>query len=175
MKIIKPGQLAAGRLTAVFEALKAQLADFGDSYWPCRSRSHLIELLFLIQQSEPEPKTKSNTLKDADTDIPDILHYLNLNYNRKISIDELSKNFRTNRNSLSRRFKDKTGQSVFEYLLKIRLDAACSLLRNTTLPVAEIADKVGFSDLSYWGRAFKRQTGCTPLNYRKACRPHTKP
>lgn len=181
--LMKPDMQTAERLTDIFEALKAQLSDYEDHYWSCRNRSHLIELLFVIQRcvSDQQAKNKEQLVKNKDkqnndlptkhSDIDDILLYLNLNYHRKITIDELSKEFRTNRNSLAENFKSLTGQTVFGYLVRERINAACRLLRDTSLPVAEIAVRVGFSDLSYWGRAFKSQTGLTPSGYRKVTVP----
>ncbi len=166
--IIKPEAPAAARITAVFEALEMQMYNYGDNYWPCRNRSYLIELLFVIQQCLSGREASFAGPLPKNSGIADIILYLNINYDRKITIEELSKQFHTNRNSLNRNFRNKTGQTVIGYLIKARIDAACRLLRDTSLPVSEIAERVGFSELSYWGRTFRKQTGYTPSGYRKA-------
>jgi AraC-like DNA-binding protein len=167
-EIIRPEAPAAGRITAVFEALEMQMYNYGDNYWPCRNRSYLIELLFVMQQCLTGREAVFAGLLPKNSGIADIILYLNINYDRKITIEELSKQFHTNRNSLNRNFRSKTGRTVIGYLIKARIDAACRLLRDTSLPVSEIAERVGFSELSYWGRAFRKQTGVTPSAYRKA-------
>lgn len=165
--IIKPEPMTAVRIKAVLDALEIQMSNFGDSFWPCRNRSYLIELLFIIQHSYSGQEAADKNSKADNSNISEVILFLNLNYNSKITIDELSRQFNTNRNSLNENFKKATGQTVFEYLIKVRIDAACRLLRDTSLPVKEITERVGFSDLSYWGRAFKNQTGLTPSDYRK--------
>ena len=165
--VIKPELLTAVRITATFDALKIQMSNFGDNYWPCRNRSYLIELLFVIQHCHSGQEALDKSSNVDNSNISKIIFFLNLNYDRKITIDELSRQFHTNRNSLNKNFRKATGQTVFGYLIKARIDAACRLLRDTTLPVTEIVERIGFSDLSYWGRAFKSQTGLTPSDYRK--------
>lgn len=80
---------------------------------------------------------------------------------------ELTKEFHTNRNTLSKKFKKETGLSLIEYILKLRINVACMLLRDTSLPVSEIMERVGFVDISHWGRAFKKYTGYSPTEYKK--------
>lgn len=174
--LMKPDIQTAERLTEVFDALKMQMSNYEDHYWPCRNRSHLIELLFVLQRCFSDQGITGEDQQDIHppvkcTKTDDIIQYLNLNYERKITIDELSNEFHTNRNSLAKSFRSSTGQTVFGYLVRERINAACRLLRDTSLPVAEIAERVGFSDLSYWGRAFKRQTGYTPSGYRRVTIP----
>ena len=165
--VIKPELLTAVRITATFDALKMQMSNFGDDYWPCRNRSYLIELLFVIQHCHSGQQALDKSPYADNSNISEIILFLNLNYDQKIMIDELSRQFHTNRNSLNKNFRKATGQTVFGYLIKARIDAACRLLRDTKLPVSEIAERIGFLDLSYWGRAFKSQTGLTPSDYRK--------
>lgn len=159
--------LTAERMKASLASLKSQLDHNEDPYWPCRTRSFLIELLFLLQHCDPENEhTDAYDAGASRVPVADILQYLNLNYSRGITIEELCKRFSTNRNSLSRSFLKATGKTFTAYLTELRLNAAKRLLRETGLPVTEIAERTGFGDLSYWGRVFKRQTGVTPSCYR---------
>lgn len=63
-------------------------------------------------------------------------------------------------------FKQVTGMSPKQYLLKIKVDAACRLLSSTTLSITDVALAVGIEDLNYFGRLFKKQTGKTPSQFR---------
>ena len=62
-------------------------------------------------------------------------------------------------------FKDETGETFTEVLIRTRMEKAKELLENTTLKNYEIAEKVGFSDPHYFGISFKKMTGCTPTEY----------
>ena len=64
-------------------------------------------------------------------------------------------------------FKEQTGVAPHQYQLDIRLNLARHWLIDSALPVAEIADKLGFSSIQYFSRLFKRKEGCSPSSYRK--------
>ena len=57
--------------------------------------------------------------------------------------------------------------SIIEYVLKERIAMAKSLLMEGSLPLTKISEMVGFSDYNYFSRTFKKQTGYTPLAYKK--------
>lgn len=55
---------------------------------------------------------------------------------------------------------------MLTYLTGIRIRMACMLLRGTTLPISEITERVGFEDITHFGRTFRRETGFSPTQYR---------
>ena len=63
---------------------------------------------------------------------------------------------------LNRKMKALTGETPMSFIRKVRLHRAKELLQNTQLTVAEIAYDVGFSDPSYFSRAFKKEFGERP-------------
>ncbi len=63
-------------------------------------------------------------------------------------------------------FKQATGIAPKQYLLKVKVDAACRLLSSTTLSVTDVALAVGIEDLNYFGRMVKKQMGKTPKQLR---------
>ncbi|MFZ4397299.1 MAG: helix-turn-helix transcriptional regulator [Kiritimatiellia bacterium] len=65
-----------------------------------------------------------------------------------------------------RQFRKRTGLAPNAYLTRIRLQAASQLLRQSTLPVKEIAGRVGMPDEAYFSRLFKRFAGVSPMRYR---------
>jgi AraC-like DNA-binding protein len=74
------------------------------------------------------------------------------------------------RAAFAKRFRERVGQTLFEYLTALRMERARVLLRGTALPLNEIAARVGYdSDLAF-ARTFKRLVGTTPTRYRKAAR-----
>ena len=68
--------------------------------------------------------------------------------------------------SLSRLFSQKTNNTFSETLTFLRIQEAKRLLRKTRMPVAEIAAQVGYADVKYFYKQFKRATGETPASYR---------
>jgi AraC-like DNA-binding protein len=65
-----------------------------------------------------------------------------------------------------RQFRQRTGLAPNAYLTRIRLQAASQLLRQSTLPVKEIAGRVGLPDEAYFSRLFKKSNGVSPIRYR---------
>ena len=68
---------------------------------------------------------------------------------------------------LSHLFKRETGLSLSEFILLERMEMAKFLLERTSLPIGSIADKVGYSYISYFDKVFKKTFGVTPKDYRK--------
>lgn len=139
------------------------------SYWPCMTRSYLLELLILLERSRYATDNDSAfRVNSADERTCEILDYLHTNYSKPLSLASLSGHFATNRTTLNDLFRKGCGLSVMAYLNKIRLDVAASLLRNTELPVTEIAWRAGFPDESYFSRSFRKRYGNPPAAYRKS-------
>ena len=63
-------------------------------------------------------------------------------------------------------FKEATGMTLTQYLNKIRIDYACSLLANSTMPIKSIAISSGFEDPYYFSRMFKNIKGSNPMLWR---------
>lgn len=67
-------------------------------------------------------------------------------------------------------FKEETGETFMEFLIRIRMEKAKELLEHTSLKNYEIAERVGFADPHYFGISFKKMTGKTPTEYAKGKR-----
>ena len=96
-----------------------------------------------------------------------VIAYLNKNYREEISIAKLCRIGGMSKSSLMRNFKNAAGVSPLQYLLRLRLDEAAFLLRSTEKSLGEIAAAVGFNDVNYLSRQFKRAQGLPPSLYRK--------
>lgn len=139
-----------------------------DDSWPCRSRSLLIELMYLLRKIYDNPCSPNESNIQASGLIDSIVMYIHLNYAKKITLNDLSKQFLTNKTTLNRNFKKATGYTVMDYLNRHRISMACTMLRNTNLSISEILYMVGFKDDAHFGRIFKKYTGLIPSAYRKA-------
>lgn len=82
------------------------------------------------------------------------------------SVQTLSEQMAMDCTGLYRRMQALTGQSPSSYIKHIRLDVAARLLRETTLPIADIAMKTGFSTTKYFNRVFKDEFGQSPADFR---------
>ena len=103
--------------------------------------------------------------------VEEALRYIENNYAHEVNIHVIADYLNIERTYLYRLFKDITGTSPQEYLLDYRIRRACSLLRETDLPVSDIARSVGYNDALYFSRLFKQKKGRTPTQYRKERAP----
>ncbi len=100
--------------------------------------------------------------------IQNIQKYIQENYSDpKISINDTCKTFQTSVSSARENFNDVYGVSPKRFLINVRINAAKQLLLESSMPVAEIAEKVGFCDAFYFSRCFSKVCGCSPSEYRK--------
>jgi YesN/AraC family two-component response regulator len=98
------------------------------------------------------------------------LAYIQLNYSRALSLTELAWTVGVSKSYLSRIFKVETGLSLWEYLNRFRILKAKALLRSTDESVTAAAAAVGFDDVGYFGRVFRRLENCSPRAYRQRAR-----
>lgn len=96
-----------------------------------------------------------------------ILYYVNQNYCKNMSLQEISRRFVINPSYVSQLFKKETGTNYIDYLTKLRISHACELLKTTNLTVNDISEKTGYNDYFYFTRIFKKETGKTPSQYRE--------
>ncbi len=167
------GQLNIGpgtvkRISRLFSAIENQLLLQSDNYWPCRSRSFVIETLFLLAGLETQPQSMEYiALNRENDDMIDVIQYLHDNYFEKITLAQLTRRFHMNRTSLGRDFFEATGTTIMTYLMKLRLYIASQMLKETMLPVSEIYERVGFNDPAHFGRQFRKHYGFSPSEYRR--------
>ena len=93
--------------------------------------------------------------------------YINGNYKKDLSLDELSKELDISPYYFSKLFKEETGSNFVEYLTGLRMDRAKELLKDESLSMKEICAAIGYSDPNYFSRIFKKNIGLTPTEYRE--------
>jgi len=129
----------------------------------------LKTLLYLLQKQTLTPiqSASTTTTQSLDTTILKILDYLNENYPKKITLDDLSANFFVSKFYLCKQFNKELQISIMSYLLKLRIAKAKELLISIDTPLETIAERCGFSSANYFSLIFKKETGVSPLNYKK--------
>jgi len=90
--------------------------------------------------------------------------------NHNISIDALATLLGMSQRNFNRRFRDATNLPPLKYLQSQRLSEARDLLQNTNLSISEIAYRVGYVDVSYFSKLFRRFSSTTPRKYRTTVR-----
>jgi AraC-like DNA-binding protein len=120
--------------------------------------------------SELIPYTKKiseqQTIKTNENSIKKALAYIDVNYHQEIGVDTLSRYVNFSRSHFSRLFKKEVNLTVPEYLNKVRIQKAKTLLTGTDLSVGEVARSVGFKDPFYFSKIFKDIEGQSPSFYK---------
>lgn len=94
------------------------------------------------------------------------LQYIHEQYMKDVSLEDVAGQIQMSPNYFSTFFKQELGVTFVEYLTRLRIDKAKSLMANGQLRLYEIAAMVGYQDVKYFSRVFKRNVGVTPAEYR---------
>ncbi len=97
-----------------------------------------------------------------------VVSYIELNYAKSVTLEDISKNCGISKNYLPHAFKNETGKTVMEYLSDYRLDRAANLLKQTSMPIQDVGNETGYPDNNYFTKSFKKRFGMTPSAYRKS-------
>lgn len=96
----------------------------------------------------------------------DVEEFLRANMHRKVALDEVASVAGLSRFHFIKAFRDESGSTPYQFLLRLRIEEAKRLLRTTKLPLSEISEKVGFGGSSQFVRVFKMAEGTTPGSFR---------
>lgn len=116
-------------------------------------------LLSLYDLSAPQPGS-SHAFKS-------VVEYCTQHYQRELSLSVLERELHISKYYISHLFSDKLKMGFNDYINSIRISEACRQLRHSDRSVTEIASLVGFATLRTFNRAFQKQLGMTPSEYRK--------
>ena len=111
-------------------------------------------------------KEKNKDLLNVPDYIRYLQRYLESNFTKRLTLDELADFAGLSKYHLEREFKKYIGYSVNAYLIELRLSRACFLLSNTQLTIGQISDISGFSNYANFLKLFKDRKGVSPKEYR---------
>ncbi|WP_046226960.1 helix-turn-helix domain-containing protein [Paenibacillus dauci] len=104
---------------------------------------------------------------DAESDRVDVVaSYIASHYRRNLELQELADLAGCSIRQLQRRFKQEKQLGPMEYVSKLRMENASRMLQYTDASIGEIADRIGYRDMYYFSRVFKKHYGVSPLRYR---------
>ncbi len=108
-----------------------------------------------------------NQRRSDDAVIAESQIWMAQHYDQTSPVKTAIENSGLSESSFTRRFKSATGVTPIEYVLNLRIEEAKQMLEVSSLPVAEVAEKVGYQDTSFFNRKFQGKVGVTPAQYRR--------
>ena len=136
---------------------------------PRRDIAILVAKYFAIdidRQSQSSFAIFSGQKKHRDARIIEIQQYIESHYDEKLTVDVLADQAVMSRRSFERRFKKATGNTVIEYLQKVKIEAAKRRFEAGGKSIGEVMEAVGYSDPTAFRKVFKRISGLSPLEYK---------
>lgn len=111
-------------------------------------------------------KTEEQDAQEERT-ITGIIRYMQEHLDKEISLNILADEFHLSSQYISQLFKSEIGVNFLAYLTSIRMERAKKLLLATSLSIGEISEKCGYADYRVFTKAFKKEEGSTPSQYRR--------
>ena len=115
----------------------------------------LSSFIYHKKYSDNEGKRMSN-----------IMEYTMSNFHKEIDLDTIAEVSNMSPNAFCRYFKQRTNKTYFQFLIEVRVENACRLLKKHDILIAEVSEKSGFKNISNFNRKFKEIKGFTPSKYR---------
>ncbi|MBD8070653.1 response regulator [Bacillus sp. PS06] len=123
-----------------------------------RAKSHLISIMEHIREWRKN---------DIDVLLLNTKAYIDHNYHKQITLDDVAEKVGLSSYYLSKLFKDRFDITFIDYLTQARLNKAKKFLRDDRLSLKEIALTIGYKDPNYFSRVFKKETDLSPSEYRR--------
>ena len=118
----------------------------------------------LIQSSSTRREPRETQLRDFY--IQEAISYMEQNYQRELTVEEIAGACQLNRSYFSKLFKEKKGCPPQEYLIRLRLSKAADLMKTTTVSIGDISASCGYPNQLHFSRAFKQRYGMPPREWR---------
>ena len=120
---------------------------------------------YAINMVEDEENSKISEISIEYTN--KAIAFINENYNKDITVQDIAEKVGVSRYHLSRIFKENTGLTLIEYLNRLRFSKAEILLKNSEMNIKDVAKAVGFNNITYFNRKFKQLFGIPPSEFNK--------
>ncbi len=168
---ITASEMDWNRIMVLIQQIKLQF-EKKRLYWEVLVKQMLSEILIILYQYRETPMLmegeRSTLLETPKYQIVrEIAEYITRYYKEDQSLEKLAKQFYISKAYLTRIFKEVTGVTINEYINITRIQIAKKMLKTTDYSITEVSAMVGYDNLSYFHRIFKRYTDMTPLKYRK--------
>lgn len=162
------GLLIMGETRGKIKTILFEMLDCGKT----RKLNGLIEIFGLLSSSnELQPlsvTTVSGINMNDSLKMHKVLEYALNNYKEDITIKEAAMQTNLCESAFCRYFKSRTQKSFLGFIIEMRLNEACKLLKETELSVLDICYECGFKNLSNFNRLFRKKLHHNPLEYRRS-------
>lgn len=166
-----PLHLSAAELRKVMAILRGmeheqgQVRSFSELALTARFTLLAVELVRFKRRRPGSSRAAANIL--GGERLTELLMLMTEHPEREFSRREMAERLCVSESTLQRIFRARTGFSPHDYLMKLRLKKAATLLLESELTVGEVANETGFADSNYFCRRFRRYAGASPLEFRK--------
>lgn len=158
-----------------FELVRGAMKQNVFDYLPKPTSYNDLHMLFTALETHliENNRIYAENMQTANTDyhytqlIDTVKIYIDENYNKDISLEDVAKHVSLNPSYLSRFFKHHTNCKFIDYLSKLRVEKAKEMLQDNKIKVYEICDRVGYKNIQHFYKVFKNFTGYTPSEFRK--------
>jgi len=133
-----------------------------------RLLSSLYMLFSILMESTDNNAILENSRLKDNYHVTKAIKWIEVNYSRNMTIEEISDFVGLNRKYFSKLFKQSIGMSPQNFLIELRFNRACELMKNPYLSIGEISRSVGYADPLLFSRVFKKFKGLPPNSYRKS-------
>jgi two-component system, response regulator YesN len=136
--------------------------EFMEDYFKSTTREQLVNgITSISKQLVGSGNKKSRKV------VEQVKQYINDNYKKQITLQELADHVAMSRTYISTLFKNETGTTVWNYLLRVRMEKSEELLKDTNLKCYEVAYEVGYDSEMHFSQTFKEYYGIGPMEYKK--------
>ena len=146
-----------------------KMCEISKTYNPsCSDDILLLRELYSLLHILIEEFPKAFECKDRElhTYIQEAINFINSNYMNSITVNEIANHVNLSRSYLYKMFIKNLKVSPQKYQINLRMYNATLLLKNTKIPIGEVASKVGYSDSLLFSKTFSKYFSMSPLNYR---------
>lgn len=131
----------------------------------------LLEILYELSMDDDFHKLASSSFANVSVStesrrVRKVEEYIDMNYKQEVRLQTLSDLAGMTASAFSRFFKLRTGKTVQEYIIDVRIGHAARQLVDTSKSIAEICIDCGFNNISNFNRIFKKKKGCSPSLFR---------
>ncbi len=157
---------------SVSECIRRLAVEFALQKFGCNeiARSLLIQILIIAMRTYFDA-TVDMSLNLPDSISQELIKLMSEKPGNSNILHEYAEKKSFSNSYISKKFKEETGHTFISHLQKFRIEKSCRLLLNSDMSIAEIANNVGYNDLTFYHKLFKNIMNCSPLQFRLRNKP----
>lgn len=165
--IVHEDRMLRPRIAVLLKTISTESRGAPKGYQEVLS-AQVMEFLVLILRMREKPRVAHGVSEHMRTVVVQAAHLIEEHMTETFSLDEIARQTGVSAAHLCRTFTRQMGIGMVAYQHRLRIEEACRMLRLTQLTVTEIAVRVGYSEVAYFSRRFKKEMGMGPAAFRTA-------